>query len=196
MVKIENEYGDQYTGKSSNAIYQGHYGRTIRRKGYKQRKPPSKKQIETRNRFKEAITKIKQLTPNQVQNIKKIYRFLKENNPRSWPVNWYNFAKLCYIKKPKITILNPTTNEYHITNFLIYQIIEKTALDSIVYDSGILSSPETNQFLSSYTKTPETLTDYIQITILPGITHTHIIRPFTTGMKYFDNQFFDNRYFT
>ena len=48
MVKIENEYGDRYTGKSGNAIYQGHYGRTIRRKSYQQNKTPSKKHQNTK----------------------------------------------------------------------------------------------------------------------------------------------------
>ncbi|MCC7569981.1 hypothetical protein KO465_01385 [Candidatus Micrarchaeota archaeon] len=196
MVKIENEYGDKYTGKYSNAIYQQHYGRQIRRKGYKQRKPPSKKQIETRERFKEAIQNIKQLPYDQVQSIKKIFRILKEKNPRSWPVNWYNFAKLCYIKTPKVTILDPETFEYQVTYFSIYQVVEKTASGLIVYDSGIISSPETNQFLQTYQKTPETRTKYIEITVIPGITHTHPLRPILTSLKYFDNRYFDNRYFT
>lgn len=196
MVKIENIYGDRYTGKSSNAIYQGYYGRQIRRKGYKQTTPPSAKQIQTRQRFKEAIQQVKNLSSVDVQSIKKIFRILKEKDPRSWPVNWYNFAKLCYIKTPKITILDPETLEYQVQYFSIYQVVEKTASGLIVYDSGIISAPETNQFQNQFQKTPETITNYLEITVIPGITHTQQIRPFATILKYFDNRYFDNRYFT
>lgn len=196
MVKIENIYGDKYTGKSSNAIYQKQYGQQIRRKAYKQNKSPSKKQIETRNRFKEAIQQVKNLSSADVQIIKKFYHILKERNPRQWPVNWYNFAKLCYLKQPTITILNPETLEYQITYFSIYQITEKTVSGLTLYDSGILSNPETGQFHKTYNKTPEPITNNIEITVLPGITHTHQIRQPSASLKFFDNRYFDSRFFT
>jgi len=196
MVKIENEYGDRYTGKSGNAIYQGHYGRTIRRKSYQQNKTPSKKQLQTRQRFKEALKNIKTLNHDQILFLKKVYRILKEKNPRRWPVNWYNFAKLCYIKIPKFKILDSYSNEYQITYFTIYNVKEKTPSGTVIFDSGPLSSPDTGSFLETYSKIPNNINVEIEVQILPGVSHSYFIGEKETGLTFFDSLFFDSRYFT
>jgi hypothetical protein len=196
MVKIENEYGDKYTGKYSNAIYQQHYGRQIRRKAYKQNKSPSKKQIETRNRFKEAIQQVKNLSSADVQIIKKFYHILKERNPRQWPVNWYNFAKYMYIKRPKLKIINPITLEYQINYFNIYQVQEIDSIGNIIYNSGYLSDPETGKLQNQYSHTPNINTITLIISPSPGITHEYQIREKPEGLRFFDIRFFDSRYFT
>lgn len=196
MVKVENEYGDRYTGKCSNAIYQGHYGNTIRRKGYKENKPPSKKQLQTRQRFIEATEKIKSLTYEQIQYIKTVYRILKEKNPRQWPVNWFNFAKKLHIKIPEFQIIDIYTNEYKIKYFNIYQVIETNPYGTILFDSGILSSPDAGTYHNTFQKIPDPNTALIEITILPGIKHNFIISEIEIGSKFFDIRFFDNRYFT
>ena len=196
MVKIENEYGDRYKGKSSNAIYQGHYGRTIRRKSYKEIKNPSPSQVKTRNRFKEATQKIKELNFDEIQGIKKFYRYLKEQNPRKWPVNWYNFAKQLYIKQPTITILNLSNMEYQIDYLNIYKVQEKTESGLIVYDSGVLSNPKGGETLQKFSKIPSLIATKIVIIPILGITHEYQIRKSLTSLRFFDIRFFDNLYFT
>ena len=196
MVKIENEYGDRYKGKSSNAIYQEHYGKQIRRKNYKQTQPPTPKQLQTRQRFKEALKNIKTLNHDQILYLKKVYRILKEKNPRSWPVNWYNFAKLCYIKIPKFKILDPYTREYQVDNFSIYQVKEKTSFGDVIFDSGPLSAPDKGTCLEKYIRKPEHYAVEIQIIVLPGIIHTNLIGETEIGLLFFDSRYFDSRYFT
>ena len=196
MVKIENTYGDTYTGKTSNAIYQRHYGNQIRRKTYKQNKSPSKKQLETRNRFKEAIQQVKNLSPADVQIIKKFYHILKERNPRQWPVNWYNFAKYLHLKRPEIKIINPSTLEYQINYFNIYQVHEIDSTGNIIYNSGNLSDPEIGKLQNYYTHTPDINTITLLISPSPGIIHEYQIREKPEGLRFFEESFFDSRYFT
>lgn len=196
MVKIENEYGDRYKGKAGNAIYQDQYGRQVRRKSYQQKKPPSKAQILTRQRFKEAIQTIKSLPYNQIQDIKKFYNILKEKDTRKYPVNWYNFAKWLYIKKPKLTIIDSLTNQYKIQHVNIARVEEKTQYLTTTYDSGKISDPTSGDFLKKYIKIPELDTALVEIYVLNDISHTIKIRKLSEDTQFFDIRFFDPRYFT
>lgn len=195
MVKIENEYGDRYKGKSSNAIYQDHYGKQIRRKSYKQTKPPTPKQLETRQRFKEAIQTIKSLSYNQIQDIKKFYNILKEKDPRKYPVNWYNFAKWLCIKQPKTIILNQTNKEYKINHINIYQVIELSSNNVPVYDSGQLSTPSIGSLLQNFQKIPSLGAVSLKIYPVDGIYHTFQLEEKQFELLFFDSRFFDSRFF-
>lgn len=196
MVKIENEYGDRYTGKSGNAIYQGHYGKTIRRKGYHETGTPSPRQVQIRNRFKEASTLIKNLPYEHRQGIKNIYHYLKEKEPRLWPVNWYNFAKQIYIKKPEFIITDKSNNEYQINYLSIYRIQEISADNTVLFDSSYLSDPFNLIFLKIFKKVPHPNTTIIKIFPIPGVFHEVNIIPVISSLRFFDNRFFETQYFT
>jgi hypothetical protein len=56
MVKIINEHGDIKTGKQGQAVYQGIYGRQMRRVLKPKSTPPSKAQVKQQTRFQEALS--------------------------------------------------------------------------------------------------------------------------------------------
>jgi hypothetical protein len=55
MVKIDNQAGEFKTGKQGEAVYQGFYGRQIRRVLSKKSIPPTKPQTQQRQRFQAGL---------------------------------------------------------------------------------------------------------------------------------------------
>lgn len=195
MVKIVNEFGDVLTGKCSNAIYQKHYGRQIRRKGYKEKKQPSPAQLKQRNKFKDAIAWTKSLTTEERIGLKNYYETSKLGYQKNMPVNWYNFAKYVYIKSPTFTILDPTNQTYQIKHPSILKITEKASDGSIINIIDNLSDYENGIITDNYTGTPNIITNIIEVMTMPGLLFEYIISPYTATSKYFDSKYFDIQYF-
>jgi len=194
MVKVENEYGDVLTGKSGNAIYQKFYGQQIRRKAYKQTKPPSKAQQNIRQKFKDALAWIKTLTYEQKNALKTYYRNSKLSYDPNYPVNWYNFAKLIYIKNPTFEILNESNNQYRITHPAIKKIEEKSSTGVTLYIIDDLSSFEDEQYTESYNHIPVIGTTQIILTTLSGLQFSYLEGEITTELIYCDISYCDPNY--
>jgi len=195
LVKIENDFGDVLTGKCSNAIYQKHYGRQIRRKGYKETKEPSPQQIKQRNKFKDAIAWVKTLTSEQRIGLKNYYETSKLGYQKNMPVNWYNFAKYCYIKNPIFQILDDVNNSYNLIHPSILRVVEKSLDESIIYIIDNLTVLENGVLCDNFHRTPEILTAYIELTLITGQIYTYYIEPVKTTTLFFDASFFDYHYF-
>ena len=194
MVKIENEYGDVLTGKSGNAIYQKFYGQQIRRKAYKQTKPPSKAQQNIRQKFKDALAWIKTLTYEQKNALKTYYRNSKLSYDPNYPVNWYNFAKLIYIKNPTFEILNESNNQYRILHPAIKKIEEKSSSGLLLFSVDNLSSFIDQNYTEHYEHTPETITSQITLTTLSGLEYNYIIGELLEELIYCDIRYCDPNY--
>ena len=102
MVKVTNPAGDEYKGKLGNQQYQGHYGRSIRKKQSEIHYKTTDLQKESRQNFKDAVNWVKSLTANEKISLKQIYREKYPSYETGQPNNWYNFAKNLYITKPRI----------------------------------------------------------------------------------------------
>lgn len=186
MVKITNEFGDKYTGKQGEAIYQKHYGTQIRRKAYKEDKEPSKRQIQVRNNFKDATSWVKSLSYEQREDLKKFYKTSKISYSNGYPVNWYNFAKWIYIKKPEFQILDSETNDYQIDHPSIVSIKEMDEYGFVhFYESNISTFQDLN-LNKKYIKTPTPYTTKIIVTLLTGLIYEYIITSTITSLIYCD----------
>lgn len=186
MVKITNEYGDKYTGKLGNAIYQKVHGQQVRRKSYKQTKDPSPSQLQVRTKFKEAIAWIKTLTSNQKTGLKSYYKTSRLGYDPAYPVNWYNFAKWLYIKNPYYELLNIYTNEYKIHHPGILKITEKDLQGTVMFTDDNLSSLEGGAFCTNYHKTANVFASFIELTLVTGQIFTYPITPPITSLIYCD----------
>lgn len=198
LVKIINEFGDNYVGKSGNAIYQKQWGTQVRRMGYKEKKAPSVRQLEVRQRFKDAIEWVKDLDFTDKQALIKFYNNSNYAFDKNYPVNWYNYAKWIFISDIKFSISSKDSNVI---------IINHPAISSIkVYNStGVLV--QTLSDLTDYT-TSTVCTDYsismpsdggsILVTTYPGIEKTYGISvpviP-VSEMLYYDSRYYESEYY-
>jgi len=67
---------------------------------------------------------------------------------------------------------------------------------NIIYNSGNLSDPEIGKLQNYYTHTPDINTITLLISPSPGIIHEYQIREKPEGLRFFEESFFDSRYFT
>lgn len=88
MVKVRNKQGDIKKGKQGRAVYQGFYGKQIRRKHDGEKKNKSQKQLEVQQRFKEGLAFAESLS--EVEKLT-IIRYIES---RGLKLTWHNYAKL------------------------------------------------------------------------------------------------------
>lgn len=169
MVKIVNEFGDVLKGKTGEAIYQGHYGRQIRRKSYKKNDNPSSKQIQVRKRFKDSIIWVNSLTFSQKQNIKHLFKNQFPSYEKGQPTTWFNYAKWLYLSNPKFSIIDSSNNCYKINHPAIMNIEEYDSSMNLIYSSQNLSDLSDLSLYSSFIHTPSPEVSSIQVTTLTGL---------------------------
>lgn len=191
MVKITNEFGDVLKGKTGNAVYQEHYGRQIRRKAYKENKKPSESQIQVRNNFKKSIEWVKSLTHEQREDLKSFYKNSNLSYSAGNPINWYNFAKWLYIKKPEFRILDPETAKFEIKHPALYSVTIKNPLGFILYQETGISSFNSLFLNKKYIFTPVSDASTLIITLLTGLDFEYTINTIAPELEGFDINCFD-----
>lgn len=198
LVKITNDFGDNYVGKSGNAIYQKQWGQQVRRMGYKEKKEPSIRQQEVRQRFKDAIQWVKDLPFEDRRSLKQLYETTSIAYDKKYPVNWYNFAKWLYIQDPKFSILNVITNEYKISHPALLSVKEYDVHNVLRYSSDILSTFDSPNLDKSFVHTPISYDSRIEITLLTGLTMTQVLGSVVVPvaeMLYYDSKFYEIIYY-
>lgn len=113
MVKVKNVHGDRYKGRQEVAVYQGRYGKQIRRKYTEKRKERSEMQKETSKRFREGIRFAKSLNSTEIETLK------QRINELGLKTSWYNFAKKAVMQRAKIELEVTTDPEFY-WNLKIY----------------------------------------------------------------------------
>ena len=103
MVKIRNLFGDRYKGRQGGAVYQGRYGKQIRRTWNDRKKNRSPAQEEQKRRFRQAHAWIKGLTSEEIEGLK---RFTAEHYPN---LTWQQYAIKTALDRGKVSI---TTHEF------------------------------------------------------------------------------------
>jgi hypothetical protein len=96
MVKVTNKTGDFKRGKQGTAVYQGFYGKQIRRKLKTTKNNNSQKQIQVQGRFKEGLTFAESLSEIEKQTL---INFIKNNGLK---LTWHNYAKLISMAPVKV----------------------------------------------------------------------------------------------
>ncbi len=181
MVKVTNPAGDEYKGKLGNQQYQGHYGRSIRKKQSEIHYKTTDLQKESRQNFKDAVNWVKSLTANEKISLKQIYREKYPSYETGQPNNWYNFAKNLYITKPRIEFTQPDPNLYKIIHPAIAEIVLYDHLKHPLFSVSDLSSIENHQLTDVY-EFPVTGSPHaIGIKTLPGFEYIR----FLTSSPYF-----------
>jgi len=88
MVRIQNKQGDFKRGKQDSAVYQGFYGKQIRRKREDKKKTKSQKQLEVQQRFRDGLTFARSLSLAERETIESYIESHKLS------LTWHNYAKL------------------------------------------------------------------------------------------------------
>lgn len=185
MVKIQNVFGDIKKGKQDNAIYQLHYGRQIRRVGYKEKIQPSLRQINQRMRFKDAVSWVNSLTSTEKANLKKYYSKSYPSWKPGQPSTWYNWAKTFVMTRPSFSIIDEDSGRYVIKHPCILKIEEFNIYGRPLFIHDNLSNILENKYCSEYSRVPHEKCGLIQVTIINGDTFkyslTEFIPPVSSG---------------
>lgn len=96
MVRIQNKQGEFKRGKQEGAVYQGFYGRQIRRKREDKKKTKSQKQLEVQKRFKQGLAFAKSLS---IEERKTLQSYISSH---ALNLTWHNYAKLISMAPVKI----------------------------------------------------------------------------------------------
>jgi len=195
MVKITNVFGDEYEGVQDNAIFQKVYGKQVRRKRYTQSKPPSPKQLQVQQRFKDAITWIKTLDPSTKKYIKRYFTDSDLSSTPNFPKTWYTYAKFLYITSPSYKQSSDDLNTYIIKHPALSSIQFLDSLGSVTDSMDNLTDFSIGKITTKYTVTPLETTSRIRIITYPGVVKDIVLLPFTEQLKYYDIKYFDSRYF-
>lgn len=186
MVKIQNVFGDIKKGKQDNAIYQLHYGRQIRRVGYKEKIQPSLRQINQRIRFKNAVNWVKNLSVEEKNHIKQYFRQVYPYYEKGQPATWYNFAKNFVLTLPEFQLIDSETGLYQIKHPAIKSVVEYTADDKVLNSYDNLSSLPSLNLCDTFERTCNPATSYIIVTTLPGCHYKYKIKLTVAQLIYCD----------
>jgi hypothetical protein len=96
MVKLTNKGGDFKQGRQGPAVYQGFYGKGMRRTLKPKKNNTSQKQIQVQERFKEGLTFAESLSDIEKQTI---IGFIKLHGLK---LTWHNYAKLVSMAPVKV----------------------------------------------------------------------------------------------
>ncbi len=96
MVKIKNKHGDFKKGRQGRGVYQGFYGKQIRRKHEGEKKNKSPKQLEVQQRFREGLAFAESLS--EVEKLT-IINYIET---RGLKLTWHNYAKLISMAPVKV----------------------------------------------------------------------------------------------
>jgi hypothetical protein len=184
MAKVTNIFGELATGKNGPVIYQGHYGRTIRRAGYSQKNKPTQAQTNARNMFKEATAWASSLSFDEKTAIKNYYNKTFNNWEKGQPSTWHNFAKSIYIKKPTLILLDSTTQEYLINHPAIKTVSIYNDIKQPLFQSDDISSFETGEIVKEYPITIPKSTFAIGVTTLAGLEYIRFLTNISHFNKY------------
>jgi len=103
MVKIRNLFGDRYKGRQGDAVYQGRYGKQIRRTWNDRKKNRSPAQEEQKARFRQAHAWVRTLSTEEIEGLK---RFTAEHYPS---LTWQQYAIKTALDRGRVSV---TTHEH------------------------------------------------------------------------------------
>lgn len=195
MVKIVNVFGDVLTGVSGPAIYQRHYGKQIRRKGYKQTKPPSAGQLAVRSRFSSAINWVKGLSADERLDIKEYYKSSSLAYRKTLPKTWYNYAKLLYLADPELAESDLQPGDYVIKHPAILSIEQYDTFHVLISAVENLTDFSEDSVCNEYTLTALPESAILRVYTYPGLYKEFAIAPVSTELMYYDIRYYDGTYF-
>lgn len=195
MVKITNVFGDEYKGVQDNAIYQLHYGKQIRRKGYTESKTPSPKQLQVRQRFKDSTTWYKGLDFDIKKDIKAYFAKHDLSNIKGYPKTWYTYITYIYISNPTIRTSPTDSNVILINHPAIEKVQYFDSLGNEILVEDDLTDFSQDKVCEKYEGNFPLNATGLKVTTFAGLTKSYGISPPAPTTIYFDSDYFDSDYF-
>ncbi len=106
MVLIHNKAGDFKTGKQGGSVYQGRYGRQIRRVVTRKRPPPSKAQLARRELYRQALEWRKNLSQHDTIVLEQIAYHYHYTDSEGIPFTWDKMALKIALEVPTLEIVS------------------------------------------------------------------------------------------
>jgi hypothetical protein len=178
MVKIDNIFGDVKTGVQDNAIYQKHYGRQIRRSGYKENKTPSPRQLKQRQLFKDAVEWVRGLSGSEKRSIKEYYKKSYSSWTPGQPSTWYNYAKNFFLLRPRFVLDVALSTKYSLFHPAILKVEEIDGDGNVIYLADNLTVLELDVFSDKFSHRANSGCAMVRVTTLPGLVFEYTLKAF------------------
>ncbi|MBA7627484.1 hypothetical protein ES703_34946 [subsurface metagenome] len=176
MVKITSTTGDVKTGVQGPAVYQGHYGRQIRRMLSPKGAPPSKTQLTHRDLFRLSLAWKKTLTPHDRAWLKWHADEARVIDSFQVPLTWNRYADKIVLSHPQFRLRclgDPPS--------LVLEVYHPALLEVILTREGEgeqswggLSSLE-NEYITTEVHIDAQPEDVIQVKTLPGVMYAYTV---------------------